>query len=74
MTIRIPEAAGRDRSLNIEIFIILPPGPRDDAGLQTAFVNDALPRQRLAIITASMLRQHPDWIDDGRGPSTIRMT
>src|SRR5688572_27082390 len=33
VTIRIPEAAGRDRSLQIEVFVLAPPGPRDDAGL-----------------------------------------
>ena len=61
VSIRLPEAAARDRALQIEIFMLAPPGPRSDGELQAAFAAGALPRQRLAVITGGMLRQHPDW-------------
>jgi hypothetical protein len=47
--------------LQIEVFALSPPGPRDDAGLQDGFVKGALARQKLAAITGAMLRQHRDW-------------
>ena len=61
LTIRIPETAARDRALQIEIFMLAPPGPRSDGEMQAAFAKGALPRQVLAVITGAMLRQHRDW-------------